>query len=145
VSDLPASFMPTALTDDDGRALDQIRLTGLTARGFHGVFEAERREGQNFVVDVVLHLDTRPAAADDDLAGTVDYGALATALADVVRGDPVDLIETLAARLARCALADPRVAVADVVVHKPAAPIRETFTDVAVAIRRSRQETIGRS
>ena len=124
----------------DGRPLDRILLTGLTVRGHHGVFPEERRDGQDFVVDVVLHLDTRPAAVADDLTRTVHYGDLAAELATVVRGEPVDLIETLAARLAAVALADPRVLAADVTVHKPSAPIPETFADVAVTIRRTRQE-----
>jgi len=128
------------IVDDRGRPLDRIALTGLTVRGFHGVFEHERRDGQPFVVDVVLHLDTRPAAAGDDLTRTVHYGELATGLADVVRGEPVELIETLAARLARCATAHPLVVAADVTVHKPSAPIEETFTDVAVTVRRLRSE-----
>jgi dihydroneopterin aldolase len=128
------------IVDDRGRPLDRIALTGLTVRGSHGVFEHERRDGQPFVVDVVLHLDTRPAAAADDLTRTVHYGELATGLADVVRGEPVDLIETLAARLARCATAHPLVVAADVTVHKPSAPIEETFTDVAVTVRRLRSE-----
>ena len=128
------------LLDDTGRPLDQIRLTGLTVHGYHGVFEHERREGQQFVVDVVLHLDTRAAAASDDLTRTVHYGDLAGALAAIVAGEPVDLIETLAARLAREALRDERVRAADVTVHKPSAPIPLTFTDVAVSLRRDRRE-----
>jgi dihydroneopterin aldolase len=130
------------LLDPAGRVLDRIALTGLVVRGFHGVFEHERRQGQDFAVDVVLHLDTRPAAATDDLTRTVHYGELAVGLADVVRGDPVDLIETLAARLAERALADPRVVAADVTVHKPSAPIPETFADVAVAVRRVRADLV---
>jgi dihydroneopterin aldolase len=128
------------IVDERGRPLDRIALTGLTAHGFHGVFEQERRQGQPFVVDVVLYLDTRPAAASDDLTRTVHYGELATGLADVVRGEPVDLIETLAARLAERATADPLVVAADVTVHKPSAPIEETFTDVSVTVRRLRSE-----
>ena len=63
--------------DTSGRRLDQIRLSGITALGYHGVFEHERREGQTFVADVVVHLDTRRAAARDDLAHTLNYGELA--------------------------------------------------------------------
>ena len=126
----------------DGAPLDRIVLTGLRAKGFHGVLPEERRQGQDFVVDVVLHLDTRAAAADDDLTATVHYGELARALADVVRGEPVDLLETLAARLARVALGNPRVSATDVTVHKPSAPIDEEFVDVAVTIRRRRDEVV---
>jgi dihydroneopterin aldolase/2-amino-4-hydroxy-6-hydroxymethyldihydropteridine diphosphokinase len=121
-------------------APDRILLTGLVARGHHGVLSSERRDGQDFAVDVVLELDLRAAAATDDLARTVHYGELARALADVVRGEPVDLLETLAERLLRTCLADPRVEAAEVVVHKPQAPIEEAFGDVAVAVRRTRAE-----
>jgi dihydroneopterin aldolase len=115
---------------------DRITLTGLTARGNHGVFDFERRDGQDFVVDVELELDTAPAARTDDVADTVDYGALADALVAVVGGEPVNLIETLAQRLADTCLADARVHAATVTVHKPQAPIEHRFVDVEVTVRR---------
>jgi dihydroneopterin aldolase len=124
---------------------DAIELTGLRVRGRHGVFDHERRDGQDFVVDVRLEVDTATAAGSDDLADTVDYGALAQALAEVVSGEPVNLIETLAERLAAVCLADPRVRAAAVTVHKPQAPIPLTFTDVAVHIRRERPDRAGMS
>jgi dihydroneopterin aldolase len=115
---------------------DRITLAGLRVRGHHGVFDFERRDGQEFVVDVVLELDTGPAAASDELSDTVDYGALADGLARVVAGEPVNLLETLAQRLADVCLGDERVAAATVTVHKPQAPIPLTFGDVAVTVRR---------
>ena len=115
---------------------DRIAVTGLRVRGFHGVLPAERRDGQDFVVDVVLAVYVRSAAADDDLAQTVDYGVLAERLAAVVSGQPVDLIETLASRLADLCLEDPRVTSAEVTVHKPSAPIAVPFDDVAVTVVR---------
>ncbi|CAA9338134.1 MAG: Dihydroneopterin aldolase [uncultured Nocardioidaceae bacterium] len=118
---------------------DRITLVGLEGHGRHGVLESERASGQVFRVDVVLGLDTRPAAASDDLADTVDYGALALDVLGVVEGEPVDLIETLAHRIAGVCLADVRVQWTEVTVHKPAAPIDATFSDVAVTIHRSRQ------
>ncbi len=118
---------------------DRIALTGLRVRGHHGVFEFERRDGQDFVVDVELEFDTSIAAASDDLPDTVHYGELAEGLAGVIAGEPVNLLETLAARLASVCLRDPRVRAATVTVHKPQAPIPLSFTDVAVTIRRSRE------
>jgi dihydroneopterin aldolase len=115
---------------------DQIALSGLRVRGHHGVLPEERRDGQDFVVDAVLTVDTRPAAAADDLAATVDYGTLAARLAEVVSGQPVDLLETLAARLADVCTADARVISARVTVHKPSAPIPLTFADVSVTVVR---------
>jgi 7,8-dihydroneopterin aldolase/epimerase/oxygenase len=118
--------------------LDEIALTGLRVRGFHGVFAHERRDGQDFVVDVVLHVDTRPAAASDDVADTVHYGELAEDVAAIVAGDPVDLIETLAQRIADAAVARPAVHRVRVTVHKPQAPIPLAFADVSVTIVRER-------
>jgi 7,8-dihydroneopterin aldolase/epimerase/oxygenase len=118
---------------------DRIRLTGLRVRGYHGVFEHERRDGQDFLVDAELELSTETAAASDDVADTVHYGELADRLAAVVAGEPVNLIETLVARLADECLADSRVEAATVTVHKPQAPIPLAFADVAVTIRRTRR------
>ncbi len=118
---------------------DRIQLSGLRVAGRHGVFDFERRDGQDFVVDAVLELDTAVAAGSDALSDTVDYGALADRLAAVVGGEPVNLLETLAGRLAGVCLADARVQAATVTVHKPQAPIAHRFEDVAVTIRRARQ------
>lgn len=119
---------------------DRLRLTGLRATGRHGVLAAERRRGQEFVVDVELGLDTRKAAAGDDLAATVDYGGLAERLHAAVETDPVNLIETLAQRLADVCLDEPHVAWCEVTVHKPHAPIRVAFEDVGLTIYRSRDD-----
>jgi dihydroneopterin aldolase len=117
---------------------DKISIVGLRARGFHGVLASERESGQDFVVDAVLWLDTVPSATTDDLSLTADYGALADRLADVVAGEPVALIETLANRLAAACLDDPVVREAEVTVHKPQAPVRQQVDDISVTIRRSR-------
>ncbi|MEI3848812.1 MULTISPECIES: dihydroneopterin aldolase [Microbacterium] len=120
--------------------LDEIVLTGLTVFGRHGVYDHERADGQEFTIDLRLRLSLREAAASDDVADTVHYGELAERVAAVVAGEPVDLIETLAARIANVALADPRVRSAQVTVHKPHAPIPLSFQDVAVTITRGRPE-----
>ena len=117
----------------------QITLTGLRARGHHGVYDFEREQGQDFVVDVRLDLDLSRAAATDDVADTVHYGELAGKLVEVLTGEPVNLLERLADRLLDVCLADARVAAAEVTVHKPSAPIPLTFADVAVVARRSRK------
>jgi 7,8-dihydroneopterin aldolase/epimerase/oxygenase len=115
-----------------------IELRGLRVRGRHGVYDFERAQGQDFLIDVRLELDLDRAAASDDVADTVHYGELAGRLAEVVGGEPVNLIETLAARLVEVCLADPRVDTATVTVHKPHAPIPHEFADVAVTLRRER-------
>lgn len=117
---------------------DTITLTGITAVGHHGVFEHERRDGQPFVVDVVLHLDLRPAGQSDDLTRTAHYGELAEQVVDLITGEPLDLIEALAERIASSVLASFTVEAVEVTVHKPKAPIEVPFGDVAVSIYRER-------
>ena len=117
---------------------DTISLLGLRVRGFHGVFEHERRDGQDFVVDAVLELSIAAAAASDDLHDTVHYGELASQLAAVVAGEPVNLLETLAQQLADVCLADPLVDAVEITVHKPEADLGVPFDDVTVTIRRER-------
>ena len=117
---------------------DRIAVRGITAHAHHGVYDWERERGQTFRVDVVLELDTAPAAAGDDLDRTVNYAALAQQLHAVLTGGPVDLLETLAQRLADTCLANPLVDAVEITVHKPEAELGVPFDDVAVTIRRPR-------
>lgn len=118
--------------------MDRVALRGLRAKGHHGVFEREREEGQTFIVDLDLAVDTRPAAAGDDLSKTVHYGVVAEEVVALVEGEPVDLIETLAQRIADQCLRHEAVQEVEVVVHKPGAPITVPFDDVTITIKRSR-------
>jgi dihydroneopterin aldolase/2-amino-4-hydroxy-6-hydroxymethyldihydropteridine diphosphokinase len=127
-----------------GTDSDRILLTGLRARGRHGVYPEERERGQEFVVDVELVVPLAVAAATDDVAATVSYGQLGRAIVAAVERDPVDLIETVAERIARLALEDPRVERVVVTVHKPEAPIRVPFGDVAVRIERVAERLLPR-
>ncbi len=117
---------------------DRIELRGLTVRGHHGVFDFERRDGQEFVVDVTAWLDLAPAAATDDLTKTLHYGELAEQVAAIITGEPRDLIETVAGEIADAVLTDTRVTAVEVTLHKPGAPIPLQFADVAVVVHRSR-------
>ncbi|MET0303877.1 MAG: dihydroneopterin aldolase [Microbacteriaceae bacterium] len=118
--------------------LDEISLTGLRASAFHGVFEHERREGQVFLIDVTVFLNLVDAATTDDLAQTVHYGELAEQVVAAVESDPVDLIETVALRVADVALSFPAVERVRATVHKPSAPITVPFSDVSVTVTRDR-------
>lgn len=120
--------------------LDRLAVHGIEAYGHHGVLDFERRDGQLFKVDLVLGMDTFPAARSDNLQDTVDYGTLVAAVKEAVETDPVDLIETLAQRIADVCLTDSRVRWTEVTVHKPDAPIEAAFTDVALTITRSRSD-----
>ncbi|HEY2764038.1 MAG TPA: dihydroneopterin aldolase [Pseudonocardiaceae bacterium] len=123
------------------RGTDRITLTGLRVHGRHGVHDHERLNGQEFVVDATVWLDLAPAATSDELSATLDYGVLAQRIAEIVGGQPCNLIETVAARIATDVLTDQRVAAVEVTVHKPSAPIPLAFADVAVTTGRSRGGT----
>ncbi|WP_078322992.1 dihydroneopterin aldolase [Mycobacteroides chelonae] len=124
---------------------DRIELRGLKVFGYHGVFEHERRDGQEFSVDVTVWLDLDTAAATDQLTDTLDYGKLAQRAAAIVSGPPRNLIESVAGAIADDVMTDARVHAVEAVVHKPDAPIPLTFSDVAVVARRSRRSRPGES
>ena len=115
---------------------DCITITGIRGFGFHGVFDHERREGQEFIADVALEVSTREAARTDDLAASVDYGDAANRVHAILVGEPVDLIETVAERISAALLAMDGVQGVVVTVHKPSAPIVVPFVDVSVCITR---------
>ena len=121
------------------RTPDRIVVRGIRAHAHHGVYAFERERGQVFLVDASLELDTSAAAADDDLARTVNYADLAQKLHAVLSGAPVSLLETLAQRLADVCLADELVEAVEITVHKPEAELGVPFDDVVVSIRRSRR------
>ena len=116
---------------------DEITLTGLRVFGQHGVLEQERRDGQHFVIDATLYTSTAAAAASDDVRDTVHYGEAAERIAAIVSGEPLNLIETLAERIADALLEYGGVRMVAVTVHKPDAPIDREFADVSVTIRRT--------
>jgi 7,8-dihydroneopterin aldolase/epimerase/oxygenase len=118
---------------------DRISLTGITAFGHHGVFDFERQQGQPFVVDVSCTLDLSSAASADDLEQTIDYGALARAVAADIERDPLNLIEALADRIAMTCLRYEAVQCVEVTVHKPQAPMPVDVADVAVTLTRSKR------
>lgn len=118
---------------------DRLAVRGIQIHAHHGVFDFERRDGQTFVIDLEIGLETVSAAATDDLSRTVDYGSLVAEVKKAAEQDPVDLIETLAQRIADVCLTRGQVERVQVTVHKPHAPIEATFDDVTLTIYRSRK------
>ena len=117
---------------------DTITITGLRLRGYHGVFEHEKRDGQEFIIDLSIELDLSPAGSSDDLQNTLDYSVIVDEVAQRVTGESVDLIETLAHDIAQLVLAHPQPTAVTVTVHKPQAPVGHPIEDIAVSIRRER-------
>jgi 7,8-dihydroneopterin aldolase/epimerase/oxygenase len=115
-----------------------VKLSGLRGFGFHGVLSEERQNGQTFIVDLAVELDLARVAATDDLAQTVDYSGLAEVVIAIVEGEPLNLIETLADRIATEVMQDERIQRTVVTVHKPEAPISVPFDDVSVTVERAR-------
>jgi|SRR5215207_3315451 len=118
--------------------MDRITLSGVTAVGYHGVFDFERREGQPFVVDAVLHLDFSQAAESDDVRDTAHYGEVAERIKGWITGDAMNLVEALAVRIAEDLLKEFPIQAVDITVHKPQAPIEVPFGDVSVTVHRER-------
>ncbi|KAB1503063.1 dihydroneopterin aldolase [Corynebacterium sp. 320] len=116
---------------------DRIELMGVEAFGYHGVYEHEKKAGQKFVVDIVVWTDFRTAADTDRLGHTISYVDLAKIAVDAIEGEPFDLIETLASRIAERIQDIEGVLANEVTVHKPQAPINYPFADVRVVARRS--------
>ncbi|WP_405167628.1 dihydroneopterin aldolase [Nocardia sp. NBC_01499] len=142
MSAIPANAEQVAPQQDSSiqRGADRIELRGLRAFGHHGVFDHERRDGQEFVVDLTVWVDFAAAAASDDLVATVHYGELAENAVRIIEGQPRDLIETVASEIADDVMTDPRITSVEVVVHKPSAPIPHAFADVRVVTSRHRGE-----
>ena len=115
---------------------DLITIEGIEAFGYHGVFPEERREGQTFIVDVEIHTSLGHAAQSDDVAHTVDYGVVSSRVADIIQGEPANLLETVCNRILTMVLSLERVEAARVTVHKPQAPIQVPFSDVSVTMHR---------
>ncbi|UYQ77693.1 2-amino-4-hydroxy-6-hydroxymethyldihydropteridine diphosphokinase [Glutamicibacter sp. JL.03c] len=121
--------------------MDRISIYGISATGYHGVFEHEKRDGQEFIIDVVLHVDITRAAASDNVLDTVHYGEVSELVVEQIQAGPWDLIEKLGSEIADAILAAyPSVQHIDVVVHKPQAPIPVPFTDVTISLTRAQKQ-----
>lgn len=121
--------------------MDRISLYGISATGYHGVFDHEKRDGQKFIIDVVLHVDITRAAASDNVLDTVHYGEVSELVVEQIKAGPWDLIEKLGSEIAEAILAAyPTVLEIDVVVHKPQAPIPVPFTDVTITLHRAQKQ-----
>lgn len=112
---------------------DTIRLRGIAVTSCHGVLPEEKVEPQPFIADLVLEHDLARAGVTDDLTRTVSYADIAQETEAILQGPPVDLIETLAHRIAESALSHTGIEAAEVTIHKPQAPAGVTFTDPATA------------
>ena len=123
----------------------KISLKGLRVFAYHGVFDFERQNGQDFYIDATVWIDGDRAVMNDDLAATLNYAELAKLLVENAKSEPVDLLETLAARLLDLVMnmgggdATGLVRKAKITVHKPNAPIVYDFDDVSVTVKASRE------
>jgi dihydroneopterin aldolase len=119
--------------------MDKIYMNGLEFYGFHGVFEEETRLGQRFYADVVMSMPLQQAGETDDLTRTVHYGEAYERIREIMDGEPVQLLETLAERIAASLLEHyPPLLEVQVKVTKPSPPIKGPMSGVAVEIVRGR-------
>jgi dihydroneopterin aldolase len=120
---------------------DTITIRGLRLTGYHGVLDHEKRDGQEFVIDLEIELDLSSAGSTDELQKTLDYSVVVDQVAQRVTGESVDLIETLAHDLAQIVLNHPQSTAVTVTVHKPQAPVAHPLQDIAVTITREREQS----
>ncbi len=107
-------------------------------QGRHGLLEQEQRETQPFEVDVELLMNLQPAAVDDDIEKTVDYGAVFDHVRQIVESTSFRLLEALAEAIAHELLTDFPVAEVGVRVRKTRVPIDGRLDYAGVEIRRQR-------
>lgn len=119
---------------------DSIRITGLELFGHHGVFDFEKHDGQRFLIDLTVWLETDRARSTDSLSDTLDYSELVNKVAEVVQGEPVDLIETLASRVLDVVWGFDQAHSAEVTIHKPDAPVEFPVADISVTMKRERPQ-----
>ena len=113
---------------------DQIILTGIHGFGYHGLFEQERTDGQDFFVDLTLSVDLKAASESDSIVDTVNYAEITDLVVQEITSNPVNLIEKLAARIGERVLNQhSKVLSVSVTVHKPQAPIPVPFGNVSVS------------
>ena len=119
----------------------KIQIKGLRVYGYHGVMEHERDEGQYFIIDATIKVDAKRASSTDDISNTVSYAEIAQLIADNVRNNPVNLLETLSQRLADEVLiaSGPWAKSVKITVSKPDAPIDLYCDTVAVTAKAKRQ------
>ena len=116
---------------------DLIRITGIKGFGYHGVFESERTNGQDFYVDVELEVDLTRASVSDDVKDTINYAEVTDLVVEEITTNPVSLIEKLAGRIAeRIKITFAQSARVTVTVHKPQAPVNTQVKDISVTINR---------
>jgi 7,8-dihydroneopterin aldolase/epimerase/oxygenase len=116
---------------------DLIRISGIKAFGYHGVFETERANGQDFFVDIELEVDLTRASVSDEVKDTINYAEVTDIVVEEITTNPVSLIEKLAGRIAeRIKATFAQAARVTVTVHKPQAPVTAEVKDISVTISR---------
>ena len=116
---------------------DLIRITGIKGFGYHGVFDSERANGQDFYVDVDLEVDLTRASVSDDVKDTINYAEVTDLVVEEIMTNPVSLIEKLAGRIAeRIKVAFAQASRVTITVHKPQAPVDAEVKDISVTISR---------
>lgn len=120
--------------------MDRILLNGLSFFGRHGCHAAEQELGQKFIVDIELECDLSAACASDDLQDSVDYVSIYNAAREIIEGEPAQLLESLAGRIADCALQDERIVSAWVRIRKPHIALPGALDYIGIEITRGREE-----
>jgi len=119
--------------------MDKLTIHDITFIGYHGALPEENVLGQPFITSLTFELDLRPAGISDDLGATIDYRTAIAVVEQVITGEPVKLIETIAERIVSRLLEELPLAIAVTVrLTKPRPPVPVNFAGATVQIRRER-------
>jgi dihydroneopterin aldolase len=120
--------------------MDSIIARGLTFKAYHGLYEHETQQGQEFRVDLEIFAELSKAGQSDQIEDTIDYAQAFKIVEEIVTATRVTLIETLAENIAQALLCSfPLMKAIEVTVYKPEAPVAGEFEYFAVKIFRSRE------
>jgi dihydroneopterin aldolase len=115
-----------------GFSVDKVSIEGLTFQTTIGFFQWEKEIKQTLVIDLVMGWNTAQAAENDELAKTLDYATISEAIVVFANANPVDLIETLAERIAGFLIAEYKIPWLRLKVMKPTAVHNATTVGVEI-------------
>lgn len=119
--------------------MDKIIIKDLHIFAYHGVNEEEKRDGQNFYLDITAFLDASVPCVSDNVEDTVSYAKMIKKIIPAFTAEKYDLIEKAAQVTADCILDNfDQIKAVEITLKKPEAPVKADFAYVAVEIRRER-------
>lgn len=121
--------------------MEKIIIRGLKIKAYHGVNPEEKRDGQNFILDITAELDAKKARLSDNIEHTVSYAKIIKTAIAVFTAESYDLIEVAAHKVGMAIMKEyQKLESVTVLLKKPEAPIKADFEYVAFEETITREE-----